>query len=272
SEGFLPPTPDAIDGMDQVVLAGDRLATDPVGRSELRQWLQHGGKLWVMLDLVDPAVVAPILGDDFDMQVVDRVGLTTVTIRRQKDNSVAAPAREFEEPVELVRAVPSSGDRVIHTVTGCPLSFGRQVGRGKVVFTTLGPAAWHQPRPGSILRRPQATETPTSDLPAPTTPLEEIAVELYSPAIPPTLTADHLRPLLTEEIGYSVVGRGPAALVLGGFLVVLVGIGIGLRRAARPELIGWLGVIAALAAAGVFLVLGERARQAVPPTVGVAEV
>src|SRR5262249_18091176 len=69
SEGFLPPTPDAIDGMDQVVLAGNRLATDPVGRSELRQWLQHGGKLWVMLDLVDPAVVAPILGDDFDMQV-----------------------------------------------------------------------------------------------------------------------------------------------------------------------------------------------------------
>jgi hypothetical protein len=272
SDGFLPPTPDAFDGIDHFILAGNRLATDPVGRSELRRWVQHGGKVWVMLDLVDPAVVAPILGDDFDMQVVDRVGLTTVTIRRHKDDSVAAPAREFEEPVELVRVVPSGGDRVVHTVTGWPASIVRQVGRGKVLFTTLGPAAWHQPRPGSILRRPQAAEVPASDLPVPTTPLDEIAVELHSPPGFPALTADHLRPLLTEEIGYSVVGRGPAALVLGGFLVVLVGLGIGLRRAVRSELVGWLGVTAALAAAGVFLVLGERARRAVPPTVGLAEV
>ena len=29
----------------------------------LRQWLEGGGRVWVMLDLVEPEVVAPLLGN-----------------------------------------------------------------------------------------------------------------------------------------------------------------------------------------------------------------
>jgi len=276
---LLPPTADAFDGTDHLVLAGNRLAVDPVGRAELRRWLQHGGKLWVMLDRVDPAVVAPILGDDFDLHVVDRVGLTTVTVRRQKDDSVAAPARGFEQPVEQVRVVPGVEDQVLHTVDGWPVSFVRQVGRGKVVFTTLGPTGWHQPQsaaslkgPNPKLPEPKRPAAAASDLPVPLAHLEEVAGELHSRTPPHPFTAEDLRPLLNEEIGYSIIGRGTVGFVLGAFLLALLALGLGLRRAARPELVGWLGPVAALAAAGVFLVLGESSRRAVPPTVGVAEI
>jgi hypothetical protein len=76
--------------------------------------------------------------------------------------------------------------------------------------------------------------------------------------------------MLTDEIGYSVVGRGTATFLLGGFVVALAAGGVFLQRSRRPERAGWLVPLAALAAVGVFVFLGERSRRSVPPTVGVA--
>ena len=59
---FLPPSQEAFDGIDHFVLAGNRLAQDPAGARAVRQWVERGGTLWVMLDLVDPETVAPIFG------------------------------------------------------------------------------------------------------------------------------------------------------------------------------------------------------------------
>ena len=72
----LPPTPEALDGIDHLVLAGNRLAADPAGRQAMRHWLLKGGTIWVMLDRVDTDVVAPILGDGLRFRVVDRTSLT----------------------------------------------------------------------------------------------------------------------------------------------------------------------------------------------------
>src|SRR5262249_37604377 len=138
AEGLLPPTPEAFEGVDHVVLASNRLGADPTGKAVLRRWVEQGGRLWVMLDLVDPAVITAILGDDADFQVVDRVGLTSVSVRRQKDDALLSATREFEKPVELVRVIPGASDQVQHTVNGWPASFVRSLGRGRVVFTTLG--------------------------------------------------------------------------------------------------------------------------------------
>src|SRR5262249_42408256 len=69
----LPATAEAYDGIDQVILASQRIADDPVGMRALRHWLQRGGRLWVMLDVVEPELIAPLLGEALDFQVVDRV-------------------------------------------------------------------------------------------------------------------------------------------------------------------------------------------------------
>ena len=265
---FLPPMPEAFDGIDHFVLAGNRLAADPPGLEALRRWVQHGGKLWVMLDLVEPQVVAALLGEDVDFQVVDRVGLTTVQLLRLKGDPVAVAARDLEQPVDLVRVLPSEADRVLHTVNGWPASFTRQVGRGKVLFTTLGPRGWHRPR---TILDPASPFPTVPELPVPFLALAELAAELRPRFATHPFTAENLRPLLNEEIGYTVIERRTVAAILGAFVLALIVLGIGLRRSRRPELVGGLGPAAAVMAAGLFLVLGEASRQAVPPTIAVAE-
>ena len=103
--GLLPPTAEAFDGLDHFVLASGRLAQDPVGMSALRHWLQQGGKVWVMLDFVEPEVLAPLLGDALDFQVVDRVGLTSFRIdtTRRAKGVEEPPLQQRERPVEFVR-------------------------------------------------------------------------------------------------------------------------------------------------------------------------
>src|SRR5262249_19621440 len=133
----------------------------------------------------------------------------------------------------------------------------------------LGAAAWHRPRtrndgPSSYKAFP--------DLPVPQPSLELLALELQPQREPAGLPDDALRPLLTEEVGYTVVGRNTAGIVFAAFLVALLAPGIGLGRSGRPEIGGWRGPAAAIVASGVFVALGEGSRRAVPATAGVAEV
>ena len=78
---FSPELAEGYDGLDQLVLADDRLAFDSAGMAALRHWVCGGGRLWVMLDRVDPAMVELLLGDAFRCEVVDRVGLTEVLVQ-----------------------------------------------------------------------------------------------------------------------------------------------------------------------------------------------
>jgi hypothetical protein len=267
--GFLPTVPAAFEGVDHFLLASNRLAADPAGQGSLRHWVQQGGKLWVMLDLVQPELVASVLGDDLDFQIVDRVSLTTIQINRTKADALAAPERELEQPVNFIRMLLSGRDRVLHTVNGWPASFTRQVGRGKVLFTTLGPRGWHRPRTKDD---PPSPFSNFPNLPMPLVPLLEVAAELRPRSAPHPFSTDALQPLLSEEIGYTVISQQTTGTILIAFVMAVLGFGVAARRSRRPELLGWLGSAAAIAAAGLFLALGEGSRRAVPPTVAVAEV
>ena len=280
---MLPPTPETFDGIDVVIFAGTWLDGDPVGRAALRQWVAAGGALWVMLDQIKPDAVASLLGDDADVTVIDRVGLTRVELKRANGDAGWGP-RDEERPVDLVRVVPSATDRVTHTVDGWPAAFTRRVGRGKVLFTTLGPRGWYRERVASDQRQqpPKGRNpVPAGDPKVPpsrsiTTQIEnplvgDLAGILYPSPEPDPLPPDVFRPLITDEIGYKVVSRTSVALVLGGFVAALLAVGLGLRKSRRPEVFGW-GVPAVAAVAAVVLVFaGERSRRVVPPTVAVVQ-
>ncbi|MFO0847511.1 MAG: hypothetical protein U0871_02965 [Gemmataceae bacterium] len=272
---FLPPATETFDAIDQVVLAGNQLAADPLGQAALRHWVQQGGTLWVMLDRVGPETVAPLLGDGFGFQVVGRTSLTTVRLRRPGDES--AEARELDRPVDLVRVALAGNETIHYEVEGWPAAFSQPLARGRVVFTTLAGPAWHRPRRppgGSSPQGGREARSPFAnfpDVPVPLPPLERLAAVIY-PESQPGGRPDGLAPLLTGEIGYSVVDRTTAAVILGGFAVTLAGLGVGLRRFGRAEAAGWLGPLAAAGAAGLFVALGSAARQAVPPTAGAAAV
>lgn len=267
---FLPPTAEALDGVDHFVLATDRLADDPAGRRTVREWLERGGTLWVMLDLVGPATLGPLLGDVADVRVVDRVSLTRVQFRNGAMNAHRAevPAAEYEEPVDFVRVL-TAGPQVHYTVDGWPAAFVKDVGRGRVVFTALAARGWVRERAAKD-PKPRYAEFPK--LPVPLVPFEFLAAEIHPGSDRPPLTADDLREAAVGEIGYSVTGRGTVVAVFGGLFAALAGAAVALGRRGKREHLGWVGPGLALGAAGVFVALGLSSRGAVPPTVAVAQV
>jgi hypothetical protein len=268
--GPLPVMPEALDGADQVVLASNRIARDPAGVQALRRWLQQGGRIWIMLDQIQPELVALLLGGTFDFQIADRISLTTTQIEEHVAGKFApAPqVQQHDRPVDLVRVLLPAGERITHTVNGWPAWFARHVGRGKVVFTTLGPRGWYRPRTSTDRPSPYQRQP---ELPVPLPPLTDIAGELQPPAEEDPLTVESYRPLLAEDIGHAVIGRGIIMSVCAGFLLAALVLGAILYRTRRPELLGWLGPAAAVAASATVLVLNEIAHRAAPPTVAVVQ-
>jgi hypothetical protein len=175
---------------------------------------------------------------------------------------------ELEKPVDFVRVALAAEDKLLHTVNGWPASFVREMGRGKVLFTTIGARAWFRPRTSEDPRSPFSAYP---DLPVPLRALSELPRKL-PPGEAKTLDVEALEPLVSSEIGYTVPSRGTAGVIFGAFLLVVVGLGLGLRQSRWPELVGWLAPVAAVVAAAVFLALGEASRRAVPPTLTVAEI
>jgi hypothetical protein len=301
--GPMPATAEEYEGIQHVILASRRIADDPAGAQALRRWVQGGGRLWVMLDRIEPEALASLLGEALDFQVVDRVGLTEFEIESQTSDlrRTEAEAQKREQPVDFVRVLLPPGERARHTVDGWPAWFTRRVGRGKVVFTTLGARGLIRPRLRSDPRSPYREGSSRNnaiafstlllqqqplvaatcatyflldldypDLPMPLAPLDAVAKEM-EPARE-TFPARAFEPLLVEEIGYSIVSRVTVGLVLAGFLLATLTLGLLLRRSRRPELVGLLAPGAALGVAGVLLLLGESSRRAVPPTVATAQV
>jgi hypothetical protein len=268
--GSLPPTAEGFDGIDHFVLATGQLSRESGGARALRHWLQRGGKLWVMLDRVPVEALAPLLGDALDFEVVDRIGLTDFHIdpvSSGQARTVPGDARQHDRPVEFARVLLPPGERVRYAVNGWPAWFTRQVGRGKILFTALGPRGWYRER------RQDERDSPFPHFPrtpVPMGPLDQMAEELFPEEHP--FRTDAFREPLTEEVGYSVPGRGTVGLIFGGFLLVTLALGTALRRSRRPELAGWLGPAAALGAAAVFLTLGGASRRAAPATLAVAQV
>jgi hypothetical protein len=269
-DNFLLPSNDAFDGVHHFVLATPRLADDPPGLMALRHWLEQGGKVWVMLDLVGPDTVARLLGEDSGFQVVDRTSLTTVRVEGLNAGQTGEDVltQELEQPVNFVRVLLSRKYTVLRTVNGWPALCTRTVGRGKLVMTTLGARGWFRPRTATD---PQSPYSDFPELPFALPAMDPLTEELRPLTESSSGLRDVFEPLVRDEVGYSIIGVGTAGLIFGGFLVALLAIGMGLRNVGRAELLVWLGPMAAVVAAGIFLVLGTASRRSVPPTMAVAQ-
>ena len=267
---FLPPIAEAYEGVDQLVLASNRISADAGGRQALREWVQRGGRLWIPLDLVQEETVTGLLGDILNVSVIDRSSLTSVRFETGPGNPyLLTPQKaEFEKPVAFVRALAPQ-QQVFYTVNGWPAAFMTELGRGKVVFTTLGPRAWTRPRQAGD---PISTFRDFPQLPVPLVPMQFLAQEILMRADQPLLEAGNLKPFVEDQIGYQVTNRVAILLVFGLFFVGMAVASIVLGRRGSLEHLGWLAPLFAAGAAGAFVLLGEHSRSAVPPTVAVAQV
>ena len=286
----LPSTSESYDSLDQIVIACNRLKADPHARASLRQWVERGGQLWVMLDQVEVDLLASLLGEECSPQVVDRTSLSRVRFQRTSNNERPDPQtdtnayREFERPVNFVRVALTGHETVHHFVNGWPASFSIRVGRGRILVTTLGPHGWYRPRGSAPIvantGRGARPIVPVNDPPSPfqahpnlPVPMDSL-VELSSDLKPVDhpFTVEDLRPLLLDEIGYRVPERGVVIGLQGVFVVSLVGIGVVLYRSRRTEILGWLVPLAAGAIGFAFYLIGGSSRHSIPSTAAVAEV
>jgi hypothetical protein len=268
-EDFFPPTTESLEGLSHLVVSGNHLASDTAAMTVVRRWLHGGGRLWIMLDQVDPRTVELLLGNAFDCHVVDRVGLSSVRIEGGPFDSAPSEqsAREFEEPVDLVRVV-TSNEKVMQTVNGWPASFWQPAGEGMVLFTTLGPRGWMRMRS----RYDPHPKSPLGSLNyIAIEPLQFLANKFLAGGKAPPFEPASFEPYLAEQIGYRIVDRQSVAAVLGGFCLVLAASGIWLRRSGRPQRLLWIAPAAALVAGAILVLAGELLQRSVPPTVALVQ-
>jgi hypothetical protein len=267
---FLSPVAEGLNGVSHVVIAGNRPADDSAGRAAIRQWVRDGGRLWIMLDRVAPETVSLLLGDLVPIEFVDRVALTRIeihTLSRGEVFAVDGP-REYDDPVEFVRVLVSDAE-ILNTVNDWPAVFRIRMGEGEVLFTTLAARGWL--RPAGEPPNPYALSLEFWEAMTAAESLDMLSPELFRPVDPPSLSPQDVYPLLSEQVGYRIVGRGWVVTILGGFCLAVIGAGLWLAQRHMTEWLGWIGPAGAFAAAGLLVALGLASRKSVPPTVAMLE-
>ena len=259
----------ALDGLDRLVIADDRLLSDAAARSSVKQWIIRGGVAWIMLDRVDAQMLDVVLGGGSRCHLVDRVDLmeTRIVGRNLGGKRLEFAERELDEPVSMARVLVSDVD-VSHSMDGWPVAFWQSMGRGRVLVTTLGARGW---------TRPRTPEDPVAERASlrlhwlATEPLERLSYEFYQPVpavrMPEAAAAEYVQ----GRVGYQVASRGAIVGTIGLFVFLLVVGAAALAARGRLEHIGWLGPAGAILAAALLAGMGRMARSKVPPTSAVIE-
>jgi hypothetical protein len=250
--------------LHQLVVADDRAMDDPVGLLAIRRWVHGGGRLWVMLNRVGPQFLERLLGDEFQCIEVDRVGLTTVRIDPTgRKAGAGSPESEHERPVELVRVLVT-GAETAYAVNGWPAAIWKQYGAGTVLVTTLAPEGW--------MRLPTAQD---HQIPyrrfAPGPSMGEIAKEFLTRPQPQSSVAQLLEPQAVDYIGYAIPSLSLVAMLLGGFVTTVCGLGAWLYRRGAVEHLGWLAPGLAVSVALALVGVGAGNRHMIPPTAASVE-
>ncbi len=272
ADPFLPPDETSLNYLDHLVIAENRIADDLAALSAIRRWLHAGGRLWIMLDRVDPVIMERLFGDDFRGYVVDRVGLTTVQIDRsptpmESDIRVGEPM-EYDEPVEMARLVAPDMN-VSHLVNGWPAALNKRYGDGRLLVTTLGPRGWMKPR--SAENRKSDDPLKISEF-VPLYPMSAIGAEIFSRREPDLLPQQTIEPFVRERIGYRIPPWGLIVGTLGSFLLALIVVGVWLLRIDRIEHLGWIGSALAVGVSLLLLTIGRTYRHSVPGTIACTEI
>lgn len=135
-------------GIDVLQVSDSSVLRDRAAAESISRFLSNGGRVWVMLDLLDCSLVEPLLSPSQAVVPVGEVLLTKFVVEpnaeeflfSEDDRTVDSP-----RPIRMKRVLQEGGE-VSHTVDGWPASITMRVGRGELMLTTLGCDAWMQPR------------------------------------------------------------------------------------------------------------------------------
>ena len=266
ADDFLPTDENSLRYLDHLVVADNRLTDDYAALAAVRRWLHAGGRLWVMLDRVNPELLERLLGDDFHGHVADRVSLTSVRIDSgptfKNPEGEAGESLIFDEPVDMSRLV-ITGMKVWNTVDGWPAALSMPYGEGSLFISTVGPRAWIMPAPPST---PDDNDPLQKSAFIPRTPMKDLSTQILAKRESPLLMNADVESMAREYISYKIPNRKLIAGAMGGFLATMLVLGGLLLWQQRLEHFGWSGSLVASLACLVFLGIGQSSRQGIPPT------
>ena len=255
NRGFIPPTSKPLDPLDQLIIADDAVLADTVGVRRIRSWLNHGGRLWIMVDQVSPESVQKLIGDAMCYGVVDEIELNDFQIRVRAQHSSSQDEyteMSFDNPIRMSRVVVDTED-VVCDIDGWPAAFWKQVGQGEVLFTTLGARGW-------LL---DAKLSP---------PLKSLAGRFFVSKLDPPEHVAEVSQVLDGEIGYKIPSRSSVAWVLSlQMLVVVIG-GATLMYHKQLQGLAVLVPVSALTAMVILVAMGKMNTSKVPSTIATGQI
>lgn len=266
----LPPLAEAWDIADILILTGDRIADDTAAARALVEWVRRGGRIWVHLDLISTDVVNDLFGPEHQIEEIDRVSTTRLTIEPGEMTHPFNPMKvDLEVPVTHVRVI-SEGYRIGHTLNDLPASLSTKFGRGHVVVSTVGLAGWAPPNESLAVKRPLPAPAPAGGgrqrqpevLGAVITPA---AASLFDAASAITinrkLEPEALSDFVKARIGYRTPSRSLIATILWAHLAIAAALALLLHRIERAAALLWVLPLLAVAAGMTLITIGNSNRS-----------
>ncbi|MCC6681353.1 MAG: hypothetical protein IT445_10680 [Phycisphaeraceae bacterium] len=241
-----PPMAAAYGALNALLIARHTLDLDPLRLDALRQWLLNGGRVWIMLDRSDLKWPAALLGEDWDVAVVDQVELTDFTL----DGVNLQRAQHLDYPVKFLRIL-APGFTVTHRINGYPAAMQKQIGQGQLLITTLEARGWLDEQHGItdalqgldwFVRRDTERSRGTVD--------PQQAIKGY----------------VREQIAYQILGRTPVLSVLTALAMVILSMGFWLSRSGKLEYLGAISAGGAVMASLVLVWTGMAKQSSTPTT------
>lgn len=209
--------------IDNAIVAEENVLQDLAFVRSLRDFVESGGKAWVMLDRVSVDSLRPLLGAGQAIEVVDSTELTSFTVEVIGGTSVIAEEdRKVTSEIPLkMKRVLQVGGRVSHEIEGWPAAIWMKVGYGEILVTTLSPEGWIKARGnrGGENRDPMKVSAFESQLWS-----NSLALDINAPSLNPPLGSQVDYPI--EMMGNPIVPRQWIATGLTSFCLMLLAIGL----------------------------------------------
>ena len=203
-----------------LIISSPAVFDDAANITVMQQYLQGGGRIWIMLDRIDTDAIGDLLPEDQQIKTLSTVDLNRFEIE-VANHSFAAQDRTIDSTDSVrMKRVLHRGGLVTHSVDGWPAAIWIAVGRGQLLLTTLESSAWLEPRKKQ--RSLDPAEQSTYTMPVWTS---GFANEIHNPKTErPLNLAEEAYPI--ERIGNPVVPRAFVACVLVAFCICLIAFGV----------------------------------------------
>ncbi len=265
SSGILPASEDAYNSLKYLIIAGDQITYDAAGCKALRNWIENdGGKLWIFVDRVSESTISSLLGETNLVQEVERTQYNNIIFEAGLANTekITELMHSHEKPINFVKVI-TDPKNVLYTVNGWPAAFMKNIGKGSILFTTLGPRGWTR----KLKKNEPSPNGKNSELPIPTDALKTLNF-LWSESIEDnSFEVATLKKQLEEKIGHSILPRSKIIMILGSFCGSLFIIGIFLKLFKKTSYFGLIGPVVSIGIGGFLINLGSSSQHSVPATI-----